>query len=332
MSRIIGFGEVMMRLSPKPGTRLKNVDSLDVFYGGSEANAIGNCADAGDETVMITALPDNALGDGAISALRSHGINTDHVVRDGERIGVYYMEQGNSIRPSTVVYDRKNSAIAVTDPSSYDFDQTTKGADWFHFSGITPAVSEKGKEAVELACQAAKRNGLKISCDVNYRSRMWTPEEAQKVMIPLMEYVDVCIVNEADAKNSLGIDTEGNDKNGAVRKIAETFHCEAVASAVMGEYSPVHNSFGGVLYYNGKIYETPSVYDLENMTDRTGAGDAMSGGLIHALCKWKDPQKAIEYAMAAAALKTSVRGDMNAFSEKEVLDFMKNSSSRGIQR
>lgn len=332
MSRIVGFGEVMMRLSPASGRRLQNADSLDVFYGGSEANAIGNCADFGDDAVMVSALPDNPLGDGAESALRSHGIDTSYIVREGDRIGVYYMEQGTSIRPSTVVYDRKNSSIAVTDPYAYDFDGAMKGADWFHFSGITPAVSEQGREAVLLACQSARRNGLKISCDVNYRSRMWMPEEAKRVMIPLMEYVDVCIVNEADANNSLGIDTEGHDKRAAITKIAETFRCEAVASAVMEEYSPVHNSFGGVLYYKGKIYETPSAYDLENMTDRTGAGDAMSGGLIHALLKWKDPQGAIEFAMAAASLKTSVRGDMNAFSEEEVWSLMHASGSKGIQR
>ena len=209
--KIITLGEIMLRLSSPERTRFVQCDSFDVCYGGGEANVAVSLANYGHDAYFVTKLPTHEIGQSAVNALRKYGVHTDYIVRGGERIGIYYLESGASMRPSKVIYDRADSAIAKADVGEFDFDAIMEGADWFHFSGITPAISEKAAELTKEACKAAKRHHVKVSCDLNYRKKLWTPEQAQKVMKDLMQYVDICIGNEEDAELCLGFKPEGTD-------------------------------------------------------------------------------------------------------------------------
>ena len=204
MSKVVTFGEIMLRLSPEGVKRFVQADQFEVIYGGGEANVAVSCSNYGDEASFVTKLPDHEIGQSAINALRRYGVDTTCIARGGKRVGIYFCENGSDMRPSKVIYDRADSSIAEADPTDFDFDAILKGADWFHWTGITPAISDKAAELVKLACQAAKRNNVTVSCDLNYRKKLWTPEKAQSIMRPLMEYVDVCISNEEDAEKCLG--------------------------------------------------------------------------------------------------------------------------------
>ena len=204
MSKIITLGEIMLRLSPEGQTRFVQADSFDVIYGGGEANVAVSCANYGHDAYFVTKLPTHEIGQSAVNALRRYGVHTDYIVRGGQRIGIYFCETGASVRPGKVIYDRAHSAIAEADAREFDFDAIMSGADWFHWSGITPAISPQAAEITRKACEAAKRQGVTVSVDLNYRKKLWTPQEAQAVMKPLMNYVDVCIGNEEDAELCLG--------------------------------------------------------------------------------------------------------------------------------
>ena len=224
MGKIVTLGEIMLRLSPAGNRRFVQVDDFDVIWGGGEANVAVSCANYGHDAYFVSKLPEHEIGQAAVNALRRYGVDIRHVARGGKRVGIYYCETGASMRPSKVIYDRAGSAIAEADPEDFDFDAIMEGADWFHWSGITPAISDKAAELTRLACEAAKRHGVTVSVDLNFRKKLWTSEKAQSIMRPLMQYVDVCIGNEEDAELCLGFkpeaDVEGGETNASVRSWA----------------------------------------------------------------------------------------------------------------
>lgn len=246
MSKIVTLGEIMLRLSPAGHSRFVQVDNFDVIWGGGEANVAVSCANYGHEACFVTKLPTHEIGQAAVNALRRYGVDTRFIARGGNRVGIYYCETGASMRPSKVIYDRAGSAIAEADPADFDFDAIMEGADWFHWSGITPAISDKAAELTRLACEAAKRHGVTVSVDLNFRKKLWTSEKAQSVMRPLMKYVDVCIGNEEDAELCLGFkpdaDVEGGDTNaegykGIFRAMAKEFGFKYVVSTLRESFS-----------------------------------------------------------------------------------------------
>lgn len=330
MGKITAFGEYLMRLSPPGGKRLKNTDIFEAYYGGSEMNALSLCALCGDETRYITALPDHDIGYAALSRLKALDIDTSYVRMEGSRIGIYFCDCGSSDRPTKVVYDRADSSFAQAKADGYDFVSAMKDTDWFHFSGITPALSQETLKATIDACEAAKAIGATISCDLNYRGKLWSMEEARKVMVPLMKYVDVCIANEADVYGCLGIETEGRAIRDVLYEITDRFGFSSAASMDIQNHSASHNTWHGVFLYEGKIYESAEANVLP-ITDRIGAGDAMAGGLIHALHKWNDPAKAIAFSTAAATIKSTVSGDYSCTDENELLTIV-NKGTAAIQR
>lgn len=340
MAKIITFGEIMLRLSPVGFSRFVQSDKFEVIYGGGEANVAVSCAGYGDEAYFVSKLPKHEIGQAAVNALRKYGVNTDYIARGGDRVGIYYCESGSAMRPSKVIYDRANSAIAEADPGDFDFDAIMKGADWFHWSGITPAISDKAAKLTLLACQAAKRNGVKVSCDLNYRKKLWTPEKAQEVMTPLMEYVDVCITNEEDAEKCLGFkpdsdveagNTDASGYHAIFEQMMKKFGFTLMASTLRESHSASNNGWKALIYDGKEFYESKH-YEITPIVDRVGGGDSFSGGLIHAMLKWNDPKKALEFAVAASALKHTIPGDFNLESEEEVLSLAGGSANGRVQR
>lgn len=340
MSKIVSFGEIMMRLSPEGCNRFNQVDSFDIYWGGGEANVAVSCANYGHHAIFVSKLPEHEIGQGAVNALQRNGVDTTFISRGGNRIGIYYCETGASMRPSKVIYDRAGSAIAEATADDFDFDSIMKGADWFHWSGITPAISDKAANLVKLACEAAKRNGVTVSCDLNFRKKLWTPEKAQSIMRPLMQYVDVCIGNEEDAELCLGFkpstDVEGGKTDaegykGIFREMAETFGFKYVVSTLRESFSATHNGWKAMLYDGREFYQSKR-YDINPIVDRVGGGDAFSGGLIHGLQTMDSPNEALEFAVAASALKQTIPGDFNLVSEEEVRALAGGAANGRVQR
>lgn len=341
MSRIITFGEIMMRLNPPGYQRFVQADSFDVTYAGGEANVAVSLANYGNEAAFVTKVPAHEIGQSAVNALRKYGVDTTMMLRGGARLGVYYCEKGASQRGSKVIYDRANSAIALARREEFDWEKIFEGADWFHFTGITPALGGELPEICEDACRVAKAKGLSISCDLNYRGKLWTREKAGEVMSRLMPYVDVCIANEEDAKDVFGIAAENTDIEGGkldregyisvARQLTERFGFRAVAITLRGSISASDNNWSGMLYLQGDTYFARNY--LIHLVDRVGGGDSFGGGLIHAMRKWpEDPQKVIEYAVAASCLKQATEYDFNLASEQEVLALAGGSGSGRVQR
>lgn len=340
MSKIVTLGEIMLRLSPAGCHRFVQVDSFDVIWGGGEANVAVSCANYGHDAYFVTKLPEHEIGQAAVNALRRYGVKTDHIARGGSRVGIYYCETGASMRPSKVIYDRANSAIAEADPRDFDFDTIMEGADWFHWSGITPAISDKAAELTRLACEAAKRHGVTVSVDLNFRKKLWTKEKAQSVMRPLMKYVDVCIGNEEDAELCLGFkpdaDVEGGDTNAdGYKGIFKTMACEFgfryVISTLRESFSATHNGWKAMIYDGKEFYESKR-YDIDPIIDRVGGGDSFSGGIIHGLLTMPTQAEALEFAVAASALKQTIPGDFNLVSEAEVKALAGGSANGRVQR
>lgn len=330
----------MLRLSPTGCSRFVEVDNFDVIWGGGEANVAVSCANYGHDAWFVTKLPKHEIGQAAVNALRRYGVHTGYITRGGDRVGIYYCETGASMRPSKVIYDRAHSAISEADPEDFDFDAIMEGADWFHWSGITPAISDKAAELTRLACEAAKRHGVKISVDLNFRKKLWTPAKAQSVMVPLMEYVDVCIGNEEDAELCLGFkpdaDVEGGDTSaegykGIFRAMAEKFGFSLVASTLRESFSATHNGWKALAYDGKEFYESKR-YDINPIIDRVGGGDSFSGGLIHGLLTMDSVQEALEFAVAASALKQTIPGDFNLVSAEEVKALAGGSANGRVQR
>lgn len=340
MSKIVTLGEIMLRLSPAGHSRFIQAGSFDVIWGGGEANVAVSCANYGHDAYFVSKLPVHEIGEAAVNALRRYGVHTAHIARGGERVGIYYCETGASMRPSKVIYDRAGSAIAEADPEDFDFDSIMAGADWFHWSGITPAISDKAAEITRLACEAAMREGVTVSCDLNFRKKLWTKEKARSIMRPLMKYVDVCIGNEEDADLCLGFKpsadveagvTDAEGYKGIFRAMAEEFGFKYVASTLRESYSATHNGWKAMIYDGHDFYESKR-YDINPIIDRVGGGDAFSGGLIHGLLTMDSQAEALEFAVAASALKQTIPGDFNLVTEAEVKALAAGSANGRVQR
>lgn len=341
MAKIITLGEIMLRLSPQGQDRFVQSELLRVIPGGGEANVAISCANYGHDAYFVTKLPKHEIGQMAVNSLRRYGVKDNYIVRGGDRVGLYYCETGASMRPSKVIYDRAHSAIAMANPSDFDFDAIMQGASWFHWSGITPALSDNAAEITRLACQAAKRHGVTISVDLNFRKKLWSSEKAISVMRPLMQYVDVCIGNEEDAELCLGFkpdaDVEAGNTNAEgyktiFQQMAEEFHFKYVVSTLRESFSATHNGWKAMLYDGTQFYQSKR-YDINPIIDRVGGGDSFSAGLIHGMLKFPNNlANALEFAVAASALKHTINGDYNLVTEDEVLALVKGNANGRVQR
>ena len=338
--KVVTFGELMLRLAPNGYYRFFQNDQMQATFGGGEANVAVSLANYGVWSEYVTKLPEHAIGQAAVDSLRYFGVDTTHIVRGGSRVGIYYLEKGASQRGSVCIYDRAHSAIQEADPGEFNWEQILQGADGFHFTGITPALGPNVVEICREACQTAKKLGVKISCDLNYRGKLWTREQAREVMTDLCQYVDVCISNEEDAKDVFGIEAENTDIYGGklnkegyksvARQLADRFGFEKVAITLRTSLSASDNNWAGMLY-DGKEYCFSKEYHL-HIVDRVGGGDSFGGGLIYALLSGKNSQETIEFAVAASALKHSVEGDFNRVSVAEVEKLAHGDGSGRVQR
>lgn len=338
--RCVCFGEIMIRLNPQGYQRIVQSDLLEISYAGGEANVGVSLANYGNDVSFVTKLPDNDLTVAALRKLKSYGVDTRHVVLGGERFGVYYVEKGASQRPSKVIYDRKYSSVSMADKTDFDWERIFENADWFHFTGITPALSDGAAEICLDACREAKKRGVTVSCDLNYRKNLWSSEKAGKVMSELMPYVDVAIANEEDCEKVFGIKAANTDVTSGelseegyqevAKKLSEAFDIPTVAITLRGSISANDNRWAGMLYINGNCYFSKKY--LIHIVDRVGGGDSFGGGLIHALGSGFEPQKAIEFAVAASALKHTIEHDFNEVTVKEVENLMNGNGSGRVQR
>lgn len=338
--RVVTFGEIMLRLAPNGYNRFFQDDQLQATFGGGEANVAVSLANFGLESRYVTKLPSHAIGQAAVNSLRCFGVDTSKIVRGGDRIGIYFLEKGASQRGSVCIYDRAHSAIQEAKPEDFDWDGIFDGADWFHFTGITPALGENAVEMCRQACITAKEKGIKISCDLNYRGKLWSREQARAAMSELCKYVDVCIANEEDAKDVFGIEPENNNIYGGklntdgyrsvAKQLAERFGFEKVAITLRTSLSASDNDWAGMLYADGECCFSKT-YHL-HIVDRVGGGDSFGAGLIYSLLTEKTPQAAIEFAVAASALKHSVEGDFNRVAVNEVEKLAGGDASGRVQR
>ena len=341
MAKVVTLGEIMLRLSSPGQKRFVQSEFFDVVYGGGEANVAVSAANYGHDAYFVSKVPAHEIRQCAINSLRRFEVHTDFIARGGDRLGIYFLETGASMRPSKVIYDRANSSIAEAEPSDFDFDAIMEGADWFHWSGITPAVSDKAAELTRLACEAAKRHNVTVSVDLNFRKKLWTSEKAQSIMKPLMEYVDVCIGNEEDAQLCLGFkpdaDVEGGKTDaegyyGIFQGMMKEFGFKYVVSTLRESFSATHNGWKALIY-NGKEFYQSKRYDIMPIIDRVGGGDSFSGGLIHGMLTYPEDQgKALEFAVAASALKHTIPGDFNMVSKSEVEALAGGDASGRVQR
>lgn len=340
MGKIVTFGELMLRLAPENYFRFVQSDKFCASFGGAEANVAVSLANYGADAVFVTKLPAHEIGQAAVNSLRRFGVDTSKIVCGGERVGIYYCEKGASQRPSKVIYDRAYSSIALAQKADFDWEEIFAGAEWFHFTGITPALSDGVAEICLDACRKAKQKGIKISCDLNFRKKLWSKEKAGEVMGELCRCVDYCIANEEDAKDVFGIEAENTDIVGGrlnregyvsvARKLTERFGFQGVAITLRESRSANDNDWSGMLYTGGKAYFSKK-YSM-HIVDRVGGGDSFGGGLIFALKRGYDAQRAIEFAAAASCLKHSVEGDYNMASLTEVEALAGGDASGRVQR
>lgn len=340
MGKIVTFGEIMLRLSAPGNSRFVQSECLEVNYGGGEANVAVSLQNYGNEAYFVSKVPAHEIGQAAVNSLRKFGVHTDYMVRGGERLGIYFLETGCSLRASKVIYDRAHSSISEAVPADFDFDAIFAGADWFHWSCITPALSDSAAECLRLACIAAKKNGVTVSCDLNFRKKLWSAEKAQSVMRPLMQYVDVCIGNEEDAEMCLGFRPEADVEGGKTdaegyknifRGMMETFGFKYVVSTLRESYSASHNGWKAMIY-NGEEFYVSRRYEINPIVDRVGGGDSFSAGIIHGLVNGHTQDWALEFAVAASALKHTIPGDVNMVSLAEVESLMAGNASGRVQR
>ena len=330
MKKIVCFGEIMMRLNPLNKERFIQADNFAISYSGAEANvcaSLANYFEDSSQIYFVSKVPANELGKSSIKTLRSQNINTEYVVQGGQRLGLYFLEEGASQRPSKVIYDRKNSSFAESSVTDYNWDIIFEDCSWFHFSGITPALSENLAEICKMACKKAKEKNIKISCDLNYRKKLWTTEKANSVMSELFEFVDVCIANEEDVQNVFGL--QGSYEELA-QKIIQKFSCKLVAFTLRESFSADKNIWSSLLFSKTETFKSEK-YEIQ-IVDRVGAGDSFSGALIYALLNDYSNQNSLEFATAASCLKHSIHGDFNQVTVDEVLSLMNGNANGRIQR
>ena len=338
--RVVTLGEMMIRFMPKGNLCFEQATEFEAYYGGDESIVAVMLSRFGIDSRYVTKLPDNPFGQIALNKLREQGVDTKFIVRGGKRLGLNFYENGASVRPSKVIYDRANSAISEALPEEFDFDAVFQDADWFHVAGITPAISETASQVVTEAVKAAKRNGVTVSVDLNYRSKLWSPERARSVMIPLMEYVDVCIGNEEDAEKCLGFKPGNTDIKGAAldiegyqemfRQMKERFGFRFIASTLRESYSASDNGWSALLYDGEEFYHTKK-YNI-HLVDRGGGGASFAAGLIYSLLNGYDIKQAGEFAAAASALKQTITGDFNLTTLEEVQLLAGGDASGRVQR
>lgn len=340
--KILAFGEILLRLSSSGYTRLFQKESLDATFCGGEANVAVSLANFGVNSVFLTKLPNNDVGQSALNSLRYFGVDTSKTIYGNGRMGLYYLEKGTSQRPSKVIYDREYSAIALAENNDFDWNKLFEDIDWFHWTGINPALSDNLAEICLAACKIAKSKGIMISCDLNYRKNLWSSEKAQETMKKLMPYVDVCIANEEDADKVLGIKPPNNDVEAGklnhsgyefvAKEISENYGCKYVAITLRESHSASHNGWSAMLYdaVKDKSYFSKR-YDIQ-IVDRVGGGDSFTAGIIYSLICKKNNQEIIEFATAASCLKHTIEGDYNRTTVSEVESLLKNGGNGRVLR
>lgn len=338
--RVVAFGEIMLRLAPQGYNRFVQADVFGATYGGGEANVAISLANYGVDCCYVTRLPEHEIGQAAVNTLRRFGVDTSMIKRGGERVGIYYLEKGASQRPSKVIYDRAGSSISTAERSDFNWEEILEGADWFHFTGITPALGPQLAEICREACKTAKAKGITVSCDLNYRKKLWARQEARDTMTNLCRYVDVCIANEEDAKDIFGIEPPKNDieagrlnhagYESVARQLTEQFGFKTVAITLRGSISASRNDWSAMFYQEGTPYFSKS-YTID-IVDRVGGGDSFGAGLIYAALSGKSPQDTVEFAAAASCLKHSIEGDYNLVSLAEVEALAGGDASGRVQR
>jgi len=338
--KVITLGEIMLRLAPEGYYRFVQAVSYGATYGGGEANVAVSLAGFGMDAAFVTKLPKHEIGQGAVNSLREFGVDTSLIVRGGDRVGIYFLEKGASQRPSKVIYDRAHSAIAQAVETDFDWGKIFDGASWFHFTGITPALSDSAAAVCLAACKAARSKGVTVSCDLNYRANLWTREKAGEVMSRLMEFVDVCVANEEDASDVFGIRASGSDVSSG--KISHDGYKE-VASALVKRFSfkktaitlresiSANDNNWAAMLCTGDDFFFSKKYAV-HIVDRVGGGDSFSAGLIYALLQNMPPQEALEFAVAASCLKHTIEGDFNLVSADEVKKLAAGNASGRVQR
>ncbi len=338
-NKVITFGEIMLRLTPPDYKRIVQADSFKAIYGGGEANVAVSLANYGINVYYVTKLPENPVGQAALNELRRYGVKTDYITRGGERTGIYFCENGASQRPSNVIYDRAHSAIAEAAPADFEWSKIFEDADWFHFTGITPALSTNMADITLEAVKEARKQGVKISCDLNYRAKLWSEERAREVMSGLMEYVDVCIANEEDAEKVFGIKSGSDIEKGDINvegfkdvasQLIDRFGFELVGSHLRISHSASDNDWLVVLY-NGEEFIKSTQYSI-HIVDRVGGGDSFAAGIIYSLLAGKSLQETAEFGAAASCLKQSIPGDFNHVSLKEVESLASGNASGRVKR
>lgn len=340
--RVLSFGEILLRLAAPGYTKLFQKDSLDATFCGGEANVAVSLSIFGLESSFLTKLPNTDIGRAAANSMRYFGVDTSGIVYGDGRMGLYYLEKGASQRPSKVIYDRACSAMALANRGDFDWDNIFKGVDWFHWSGINPALSDELIEISRDALKAAKARGITVSCDLNYRGKLWTPEKAKSVMTTLMPYVDVCVANEEDPEKALGIKTVNNNVEAGkiikleyeyvAKEICKKYGCKYVAITLRESYSASVNGWSAMLYSarKEKIFYSDQ-YNIQ-IVDRVGGGDSFTAGIIYGLITGKEEQEVIEFSTAASCLKHTIEGDYNRTTVADAEELIKNGGGGRVQR
>ncbi|MCD7804111.1 MAG: sugar kinase [Oscillospiraceae bacterium] len=339
-NKAVTFGEIMLRLNPEGYLRFLQANTYEATFGGGEANVAVSLANYGVDASFVTKLPKHEIGQAAVNELRRYGVDTSDIIRGGDRVGIYFAEKGASQRPSKVIYDRAYSAISLAKREEFDWDKIFEGAKWFHFTGITPALGGELPEICLDAVKAAHAKGVTVSCDLNYRKKLWTREQARECMSKIVPYVDVCISNEEDAKDVFGIEAENTDIDSGklnhegyisvARQLHERFGCSHVAITLRSSISANDNDWAGMLYTGDNAYFSKQYH--MHIVDRVGGGDSFGGGLIYSLMNGYEPHKAIDFAVAASCLKHSIEHDFNLCSVAEVESLAGGNASGRVQR
>ncbi|MCD8345242.1 MAG: sugar kinase [Oscillospiraceae bacterium] len=339
-NKAVTFGEIMLRLNPEGYLKFLQANTYEATFGGGEANVAVSLANYGVDVSFVTKLPKHEIGQAAVNELRRYGVDTSDIIRGGDRVGIYFAEKGASQRPSKVIYDRAYSAISLAKRDEFDWDKIFEGAKWFHFTGITPALGGELPEICLDAVKAAHAKGVTVSCDLNYRKKLWTRDQARECMSKIVPYVDVCISNEEDAKDVFGIEAENTDIDSGklnhegyisvARQLHERFGCSHVAITLRSSISANDNDWAGMLYTGDNAYFSKQYH--MHIVDRVGGGDSFGGGLIYSLMNDYEPQKAIDFAVAASCLKHSIEHDFNLCSVAEVESLAGGNASGRVQR